>query len=36
MAAAAERGVCLTSLSRPLRPKDLQSFDYILGMVRVL
>ena len=29
-------GVCLTSLSRPLRPEDLRIFDYILGMVRVL
>ena len=33
-AAAAKRGVCLTSLSRPLWPEDLHTFDYILGMVR--
>ncbi len=31
-AAAAKRGVCLTSLSRPLRPSDFQRFDYILAM----
>jgi protein-tyrosine-phosphatase len=31
-AAAAKRGVDLTSLSRPLRPEDLQRFDYILAM----
>jgi protein-tyrosine-phosphatase len=31
-AAAIKRGVCLTSRSRPLRPDDLQRFDYIIGM----
>lgn len=31
LAAAAKRGVCLTSRSRPLRPKDMATFDYILG-----
>ncbi len=30
---AAERGVILTSVSRPLLPKDLSTFDYIIGMV---
>lgn len=29
---AAHRGVCLTSLSRPLTPSDLETFDVILGM----
>ncbi|CAL5220231.1 g2207 [Coccomyxa viridis] len=32
LAAAAKRGVCLTSRSRPLRPEDMTTFDYILGM----
>ena len=31
-AAAAKRGMKLTSLSRPLRPDDLVRFDYILAM----
>ena len=31
LAAAAKRGVCLTSRSRPLRPEDMTTFDYILG-----
>ena len=31
-AAAAKRGVELTSLSRPLRPDDLVRFDHILAM----
>lgn len=30
-AAAARRGVKLTSRSRPLRPEDLSKFDYIIG-----
>eukprot|EP00667_Euglena_gracilis_P016430 EG_transcript_17183 len=30
--AAAERGIRLTSRSRPLRPQDLEHFDYIIGM----
>eukprot|EP00668_Euglena_longa_P017444 GGOE01021849.1.p1 GENE.GGOE01021849.1~~GGOE01021849.1.p1 ORF type:complete len:208 (+),score=40.66 GGOE01021849.1:42-626(+) len=30
--AAAERGIRLTSRSRPLRPADLDNFDYIIGM----
>ena len=31
LAAAAKRGVRLTSRSRPLRPEDMTTFDYILG-----
>ena len=31
LAAAAKRSVCLTSRSRPLRPEDIGTFDYILG-----
>lgn len=31
LAAAAKRSVCLTSRSRPLRPEDMTTFDYILG-----
>lgn len=31
-AAAQQRGVILTSQSRPLRPDDLSTFDYIVGM----
>lgn len=31
-AAASDRGVKLTSRSRPLRPADLQEYDYIIGM----
>jgi protein-tyrosine-phosphatase len=31
-AAAASRGVILTSKSRPLQPEDLSKFDYIVGM----
>ena len=31
-AAAIERGVRLTSRSRPLQPADLAKFDYIIGM----
>ena len=31
-AAASKRGVILTSKSRPLRPEDLSTFDYIIGM----
>ncbi len=31
-AAAAKRGIDLTSLSRPLRPDDLVRFEYILAM----
>ena len=31
-AAAAKRGIELTSLSRPLRPDDLVRFEYILAM----
>jgi protein-tyrosine phosphatase len=30
--AAQKRGINLTSKSRPLRPDDLQRFDYIVGM----
>lgn len=29
---AAARGVKLTSFSRPLKPRDLSRFDYIIGM----
>lgn len=29
---AAQRGIKLTSRSRPLTPADLREFDYILGM----
>ncbi|CAK0782790.1 hypothetical protein CVIRNUC_005985 [Coccomyxa viridis] len=32
LAAAAKRSVCLTSRSRPLRPEDMGTFEYILGM----
>lgn len=28
---AAKRGVKLTSRSRPLKPKDLAEFDYVIG-----
>lgn len=31
-AAAKQRGVILTSKSRPLKPDDLERFDYIIGM----
>ena len=31
-AAAAKRGIELTSLSRPLRPDDFVRFEYILAM----
>ena len=31
-AAARKRGVILTSQSRPLRPADLERFDFIVGM----
>lgn len=30
--AAKKRGINLTSKSRPLRPQDLQRFDFIVGM----
>ncbi|CAG9464216.1 unnamed protein product [Pedinophyceae sp. YPF-701] len=31
-AAAQPRNVCLTSISRPLKPEDFSRFDYIIGM----